>query len=82
MMADRFGRPGDPPIQYHLEHMEGRYTVDAGVVVKCVVFKCVVQFRELFDVQILGLMPGSVGMPIIVCVLPEPVCPYAKTHAL
>eukprot|EP00967_Tisochrysis_lutea_P131398 scaffold228350_cov28-Tisochrysis_lutea.AAC.1 len=29
-----------------------------------------------------GIMPGSSCVPSMVCVLPLPVCPYAKMHTL
>jgi hypothetical protein len=32
--------------------------------------------------RIIGMMPSTPGLPSIVCVLPEPVWPYAKTVAL
>lgn len=28
-----------------------------------------------------GMKPGSPALPWMVCVLPLPVCPYAKLHA-
>ena len=38
--------------------------------------------RSKIALHSLGAMPGSTLLPIIVYVLPVPLCPYARTQAL